>query len=52
MDDYLTFFDSKQKAEQGREQMQLTLQYLGLQWNPKKSVWTPSQRLRHLGLDV
>ena len=51
-DDFLFFFRSREDALRGREQIQLTLDYLGLKRNPKKGDWEPTQRCRHLGLLV
>jgi hypothetical protein len=52
MDDYLGFFGSKAEALQARQQMDLTLDFLGIKRNLKKSVWEPTQMLRHLGLSI
>eukprot|EP01050_Picozoa_sp_SAG11_P025107 SAG11_NODE_5561_length_1524_cov_3.440702_1_plen_53_part_00 len=52
MDDYLGFFGTKEEAVQARRQMELTLSFLGIKRNVKKSVWEPTQTLRHLGLMI
>jgi hypothetical protein len=52
MDDYLALFPSKAEAERGAVQMKATLAFLGLEANPKKCVWTPTQELQHLGIVV
>ena len=52
MDDYLALFSSKEDAERGAVQMQTTLAWLGLEANPKKCIWEPTQQLVHLGLIV
>ena len=52
MDDYLGFFSTRDKALQARQQMQLTLDFLGIKRNVKKSVWEPTQTIRHLGLVI
>ena len=36
----------------GAVQMKTTLAFLGLEANPKKCVWTPTQELQHLGIVV
>ena len=52
MDDFLFFFKSREEALRGRDQIQRTLDYLGLKRNPKKGDWEPTQQCRHLGLLV
>ena len=52
MDDYLALFPSREEAQRGAIQMQTTLAWLGLEANPKKCVWEPTQQLVHLGLIV
>ena len=52
MDDYIAFFSTREEALRGRAQMQATLEWLGLSRNPKKGDWEPTQRARHLGLEI
>ena len=52
MDDYLALFPSEEEAVRGAVQMKATLAFLGLEANPKKCVWTPTQELQHLGIVV
>ena len=52
MDDYLALFPSQEEAVRGAVQMKTTLAFLGLEANPKKCVWTPTQELQHLGIVV
>ena len=44
MDDYLALFPSREEAQRGAVQMQTTLAWLGLEANPKKCVWEPTQQ--------
>jgi len=52
MDDYLAVFSSREEAFQGVARIKATLAWLGLDANEKKCHWEPTQRLRHLGLEV
>eukprot|EP01052_Picozoa_sp_SAG31_P045342 SAG31_NODE_8238_length_1491_cov_10.189655_1_plen_202_part_00 len=52
MDDYIQFFSSEADALEDAAQLQETLEFLGLQLNPKKSTLVPTQLIQHLGLMV
>ena len=52
VDDFLFLFRNRELAVWGARFIDLTLQKLGLIRSRKKSVWTPTQRLDHLGLRV
>jgi hypothetical protein len=52
MDDFLFLADSYDEALRLRQRVQALLDSLGLQRNPKKGVWTPTQVGDHLGLTV
>ena len=47
MDDYLALFSSEAEAQRGSVQIRSTLAWLGLEANPKKCIWTPTQELTH-----
>jgi hypothetical protein len=50
VDDFLFLFDSYELASLGAQFIDLTLRKLGLIRSVKKSVWTPTQVIDHLGL--
>ena len=50
VDDFLFLFDSYELASLGAQFIDLTLAKLGLIRSVKKSVWTPTQVIDHLGL--
>jgi ribonuclease HI len=52
LDDFLCLAGSQESAAAGAAFVQRTLERLGLQWHPRKSVWEPCQSLPHLGLTV
>jgi len=52
LDDFLCLARTRTDAADGAAFVQRTLDRLGLQWHPRKSVWEPSQSLPHLGLTV
>jgi hypothetical protein len=52
MDDFLFLADSYEDALLLRQRVHALLDSLGLQRNPKKGVWTPTQVSDHLGLTV
>jgi hypothetical protein len=52
MDDFLFLADSYHDALLLRQCVEALLNSLGLQRNPKKGVWTPTQVGDHLGLTV
>jgi hypothetical protein len=52
MDDFIFLADSCQDALLLRQRVEALLDSLGLQRNPKKGVWTPTQVGDHLGLAV
>jgi hypothetical protein len=52
VDDMLMLAPSREAALEQRDFMQRSLAFLGLQRNPTKGVWEPSQTLTHLGLGV
>jgi hypothetical protein len=52
MNDFLFLADSYEDALLLRQRVQNLLDSLGLQRNPKKGVWTPTQVGDHLGLTV
>jgi hypothetical protein len=52
MDDFLFLADSYHDALLLRQRVKALLDSLGLQRNPKKGVWTPTQVGDHLGLTV
>jgi hypothetical protein len=52
MDDFLFLADSHDDALLLRQRVQALLDSLGLQRNPQKGVWTPTQVGDHLGLTV
>jgi hypothetical protein len=52
MDDFLFLADSYQDALLLRQRVEALLDSLGLQHNPKKGVWTPTQVGDRLGLTV
>ena len=51
-DDYLFLFSTRAAALIGADQIQRTLDFLGLEASPSKCVWEPTQRLIHLGLEI
>ena len=51
-DDYLQLFRTRADAILGREQIQRTLDFLGLAASPTKCIWEPTQPLVHLGLEI
>jgi hypothetical protein len=52
MDDFLFLAASYNDALLLRQRVEALLNRLGLQRNPKKGVWTPTQVVDHLGLTV
>ena len=52
MDDFLFLADSAEDALLLRQRVQTLLDSFGLQRNPTKGVWTPTQVGDHLGLRV
>jgi hypothetical protein len=52
MDDFLFLADSYNAALLLRQRVEALLEQLGLQRNPKKSLWTPTQFGDHLGFIV
>jgi hypothetical protein len=52
MDDFLFLADSYHNALLLRQRAEALLNSLGLQRNPKKGIWTPTQVDDHLGLTV
>jgi hypothetical protein len=52
MDDFMFLADSYEDALLLRHGVQDLLDSLGLQRNPQKGVWTPTQVGDHLGLTV
>ena len=52
MDDYLLLFPSRSAALEGGQLVRRVLDFLGLQASESKSEWTPTQRLKFLGLDI
>jgi hypothetical protein len=52
MDDFLFLVDSYNAALLLRQRVEALLEQLGLQRNPRKGVWTPTQVGDHLGLTV
>ena len=51
-DDYLCLVGNREAALLGRELIDRILDFLGLDRNPGKGVWEPTQTLRHLGIDL
>ena len=52
LDDYLALFESRSAALKGRQVIERVLDFLGLERQPKKCVWEPTQTLYHLGFDL
>ena len=52
MDDFLFIVRTLRQALQARPFVEALLELLGLSRSPKKGVWEPTQRLKHLGLGV
>jgi hypothetical protein len=52
MDDFIFLASSHQDALLLRQRVEALLDSLGLQRNPRKGVWTPTQVGDHLGLTV
>jgi hypothetical protein len=52
MDDFMFLEDSYRDALLLRQRVKALLDSLGLQRNPKKGVWTPTQVGDHLNLTV
>ena len=52
LDDFLLVAHSSAAAALASAAARLLLARLGLSWNDSKCVWTPTQRLVHLGLEV
>ena len=52
MDDFLCLFRTQKLAQQATVFMDLVLQDLGLTRSVKKSIWVPTQRLPHVGLEI
>ena len=51
-DDYLALFSSREAAKEGRTIIDRVLDFLGLDRQPSKGVWEPTQTLYHLGFDI
>ena len=52
MDDYLLLYPTEEAANAGCEILYRVLDFLGLSLNEGKSTLTPTQRLRHLGIEI
>lgn len=52
MDDYLLLYPTEEAAKAGCEILYRVLDFLGLSLNEGKSTLTPTQRLRHLGIEI
>lgn len=52
LDDFVAFFRTREEAIAGAERVQRLLRSLGLLVKDEKCVWTPTQSLKHLGLQV
>jgi hypothetical protein len=52
LDDFLFVFANEKLAQEGSAWIMQLMFWLGFTPHPKKSVWTPSQQLEHLGLVV
>ena len=52
LDDFLFLIDGLVAAHAGVALVKATLDMLGLVWHPRKSLWTPTQRIDHLGFVI
>jgi hypothetical protein len=52
MDDFMFMAHSRDAALLLRDRIEALLHRLGLQRNPKKGMWEPTQVVDHLGLTV
>ena len=52
LDDFLLLSSSPAEAEEAKTRASSLLASLGLERNPDKGVWTPTQNLVHLGIQV